>query len=132
MRKVVLSMALVLMPAIGSAGKLSSPPNSMIGIGKESCGVFVETYDAKQRINRGEEKDVTKILGTFGAYADFNGTMGGFFASSMMEHGDKKIPFNGDEHALSLAYEICKQNPGARFIDIVYAMSQTAFGRKVE
>ncbi|MCK9394256.1 MAG: hypothetical protein M0Q44_01530 [Methylobacter sp.] len=125
-------MGLSLVGNVAWAEKLIDPPNSIIGIGKEPCSTFIETYDAKQRINRKEEKDVVKIIGTFGAYGDFNGTLGGFFASSMMANGDKKVPFNNDDHALSLAYEICKQNPSARFIDVVYVMSQTAFGRKVE
>jgi hypothetical protein len=126
----VAAIGMAMAANMAHAEKLNTPPNSIMGIGKEPCSVFIETYDAKRRIDRKEEKDVATIIGTFGAYADFNGTLGGFFASSMMANGDKKVPFTNDEHALSMAYEICKQNTNVRFIDIVYAMSQTAFGRK--
>ncbi len=109
-----------------------SIPENIIGIGGDSCSSFVETYEAKQRINNGQENDVSKIVGIFGAYGDFTGTFGGFLAAYMMNNGDTKIPFKNDDHAMSLAYAVCKKNPNIRFIDAVWAMSESAFGKVIK
>ena len=61
-----------------------------------------------------------------------SGTFGGFFAYSMMEHGDKELPFGNKEKAMALAYRVCTDNPDIRFIDAIYVMSHTAFGRNVK
>lgn len=119
-------------PSLLFADKLSRPPDNIIGIGASPCADYVSTYEAMQRIKNNEEKDPGTIVGVFGAYGDFTGTFGGFFASSMMQHGDRKIPFISGDHAMSHIYEICKQNPKTRFIDVVYVMSNTAYGRKVK
>jgi len=130
--KKIIAILLLSLPFISNAEKLTRPPNNITGIGASPCSDFVSTYEVMQRINNKEEKDPSTIAGTFGAYGDFTGTFGGFFASSMMEHGDKKLPFTNADHSMSLLYGICKQNPNVRFIDIVYTMSQTAFGRSVK
>ncbi len=129
-KKVIALCCLISMPLTSIAGKLNSPPSSIIGIGASPCSDFVSTYDSMQRIS--EETDVVAIAGIYGAYGDFTGTFGGFLASSMLEHGYKKIPFKSKEHAMSLAYQICKENPNIRYIDVVYTMSKTAFGRSIK
>ena len=123
---------LLSLPFISNAERLTRPPDNITGIGASPCSDFVSTYEAMQRIKRNEEKDPGTIVGTFGSYGDFTGTFGGFFASSMMENGDEKLPFTNVDHSMSMVYEVCKQNPSVRFIDIVYTMSQTAFGRSVK
>lgn len=115
-----------------SAERLKKPPDLIIGIGNEKCSDFVMVYNQKQKIDRKEEKDIAVIAGASAAYADFLGTFGGFLASAMMEQGISKIPFKSQEHAMSLIYEACKQNPDARYIDMVYIMSRTAFGKNVK
>ena len=135
MKKIIAILLLILLavPNLSFAGeKAFRPPGSIIGIGASPCADFVSTYEAMQRIKRNEEKDAGTIVGVFGAYGDFTGTFGGFLASSMMANGDKKIPFDSDDHAMSIIYKICETNPKARFIDIVYVISNTAFGRNVK
>ncbi len=130
MKKILIAV-LIGLSFSSHAEKLVRPPDSITGIGNAPCADFVSTYEAKQRIDNGTEKDPGVIAGTLWAYGDFMGTFGGFFARSMMENGDKKLPFSSKEHSMSLVYETCKENPDVRYIDIVYVMSETAFGRKV-
>jgi hypothetical protein len=130
--KNLVSICLLLVPAISNAGKLPRPPDNIIGIGAEPCSEYVSAYDSMQRVLKHQEKDAGEIAGIMATYADFTGTFGGFFASAMMEHGDTKLPFKSREHAMNLAYQVCTDNPNIRFIDAIYVMSHTAFGRNVK
>jgi hypothetical protein len=128
MKHLAILLSLLFLSSLVSAEKLKRPPNSILGIGATPCSEFVEIYDAMQIVKQGKAPDPGFIAGTYGAYGDYTGTLGGFLASSMMHNGDRKIPFSDDE-ALSKIYSVCEQNPKARFIDVVHAMSQIAFGR---
>lgn len=129
MKRKLIGLILIMLPYLCFAEKLPRPPDEIIGIGASPCAEFVQIYDAMQRIKQNKESDYGFIAGTFGAYGDFTGTLGGFLSSSMMENGDRKIPFENDDDALSKIYVVCKANLKLRFIDVVYIVSHTAFGR---
>jgi hypothetical protein len=131
-KKTLPLLILISLSSTSFAGKLVRPPDSITGIGGSRCSEFITTYDEMQRIKNHEEKNTQVIAGTLGAYGDYTGTFGGFFASAMMEHGDKKLPWTSYEQSMALVYNICKEHPEARYIDIVWIMSETAFGRYVK
>lgn len=113
--------------------KLPAPPNSILGIGASRCSDFLEIYDSVGKIKKGEfTGDSSEVVGITAAYGDFTGTLGGFLASSMMFNGDKTLPTRDHNHAMSLIYSMCKENPNARYIDIAYIMSHTLFGRTLK
>ncbi|MDD5272393.1 MAG: hypothetical protein PHU14_06695, partial [Methylovulum sp.] len=127
-------LALLLVAASGAASaaeSLSRPPASIVGVGNAPCSDFVATYGAMEKIKRHEDVDPATLAKTYEDYGNFTGTLGGFFASAMMEHGDRKWPFKSMDYAMSLIYEACQHNPSSRYIDIVHVMSKASFPRGV-
>lgn len=131
MLRIIFCIALSFISFSVKAEPLVRPPDSILGIGASPCSDYVDTYEDMQRVNRKEVSDVGAIVGIYGAYGDFTGTFGGFLASSMMTNGDREVPTRDSDHAMNLIYKICKDNPSTRYIDVVYVMSHTLFGRNV-
>ncbi|ASF46684.1 hypothetical protein [Methylovulum psychrotolerans] len=125
-------LLLLALPCAASAASFFRPPATMVGIGNAPCSAFVSTYETMAKINRHEVQDSATLQKTYEDYGNFSGTLSGFFASFMMEHGDKVWPFKSTDYALSLAYQTCQHNPTTRYIDIVYLMAKTSFARGVK
>ena len=100
---------------------LRSPPDSMIGIGREPCFEYMRIYDEFQKVVRGEESDWQQVVGSVGSYANFEGTFGGFLARIQMEKGLQQPPFQSKEEAMETIYTECETYPNVRFIDVVDA-----------